>query len=236
MVGEDEARLVAQARLGRREAASTLFRRHWPTVWQVAYAVLGSRAAADDAAQEAMISAFAALESFDEQRPLGPWLKRIAFNQAVDELRRRRVPTDVDGRQPDRPLRVADDATELATGGPIAAAVARLSPERRTIIVLHYWLDCTQEQIAEILDLPPGTVASRLGRALTDLRSVLEERHVHLTSRAACVRPETRYPDRTALSAPGRNSTSSPHSPQLAARRDSSGCRVAGGLSELLRS
>ena len=73
---------------------------------------------------------------------------------------------------------MAADAPELATGGPIAAAVARLSPERRTIIVLHYWLDCTREQMAEILDLPPGTVASRLGRALTDLRSILEEYHV----------------------------------------------------------
>jgi RNA polymerase sigma-70 factor (ECF subfamily) len=179
VVGDDEARLVAQARLGSREAASTLFRRHWPAVWQVAYAVLGSRAAADDAAQEAMIGAFGALESFDERRPLGPWLRRIAFNRAIDELRRRRALTDTDGHQADESLRVADDAPELAAGGPIAAAVARLSPERRTIIVLHYWLDCTREQIAEILDLPPGTVASRLGRALTDLRSVLEEDHVY---------------------------------------------------------
>lgn len=176
---EDEARLLAQARLGSREAVSTLFRRHWPAVWQVAYAVLGSRAAADDAAQEAMISAFAALESFDEQRPLAPWLKRIAFNRAVDEHRRRRALTDTDRHQADRSLRVADDAAELAAEGPISAAVAGLSPERRTIIVLHYWLDCTRDQIAEILDLPPGTVASRLGRALTDLRSVLEEDHVH---------------------------------------------------------
>ena len=74
---------------------------------------------------------------------------------------------------------MADDAPELAAGGSIAAAVAQLPRERRTIIVLHYWLDCTREQIAEILDLPPGTVASRLGRALTDLRSTLEEDHVH---------------------------------------------------------
>jgi len=126
-----------------------------------------------------MISAFAALESFDEKRPLGPWLKRIAFNRAVDELRRRRALTDAGGHQADESLRVADDAPELTAGGPIAAAVGRLSPERRTIIVLHYWLDCTREQIAEILNLPTGTVASRLGRALNDLRSLLEENHVH---------------------------------------------------------
>lgn len=156
-----------------------LFRRHWPTVWQVAYAVLGSRAAADDAAQGAMISAFAALENFDEQRPLGPWLKRIAFNRAVDELRRRRGPTDRDLYQAAESLSAAGDAPELAAGGPIGAAVAQLAPERRTIIVLHYWLDQTRDQIAEILDLPSGTVASRLGRALAELRSLLEEEHVH---------------------------------------------------------
>lgn len=126
-----------------------------------------------------MISAFAALESFDEQRPLGPWLKRIAFNRAVDELRRGRTRPDSDGYQADSSLPAADDAPELAAEGAIAAAVARLAPERRTIIVLHYWLDCTREQIAEILDLSAGTVASRLGRALADLRSVLEENHVH---------------------------------------------------------
>jgi len=177
VVVEDETRLVVQARRGSRDAASTLFRRHWATVWQVAYAVLGSRAAADDAAQEAMISAFGALESFDERRPLGPWLKRIAFNRAVDELRRDRTSLTADGD--DGALLLAVDAPELAAEGPIPAAVARLSTERRTVIVLHYWLDCTQEQIAGILGLPHGTVASRLGRALSELRSLLEESHVH---------------------------------------------------------
>lgn len=156
-----------------------LFRRHWQTVWQVAYAVLGVRAAADDAAQEAMIGAFAALQSFDTRRPLGPWLKRFAFNRAVDELRRRRARAEAGGHGNEETVEPWADAPELGAGGPIAAAVARLSYEQRTIIVLHYWLDCTREQIAEILDLPSGTVASRLGRALAQLRLLLEENYVH---------------------------------------------------------
>jgi RNA polymerase sigma-70 factor (ECF subfamily) len=167
--------LVKQARKGSRESATELFRRHWPDVWRVAYSVLGSRTAADDAAQEAMISAFAALARFDERRPLGPWLKRIAFNRAIDELRRQRLRHE-EVLAGDESL---PEASELALANPIAAAVAKLPLERRTIIVLHYWLDCSRGQIAEILDLPVGTVASRLGRALSELRSRLEDQHVH---------------------------------------------------------
>jgi RNA polymerase sigma-70 factor (ECF subfamily) len=169
MVSEHE--LVRRARQGSHEAASELFRHHWRAAWQIAYSVLGSRAAADDAAQEAMISAFRSLEGFDVRRPFGPWIKRIAYNRAVDELRRRRP--DSASTEPE------DPAPELAAAGPASAAVARLSLDRRTVIVLHYWLDCTQAEIAEILGVPTGTVASRLGRALDELRSRLEEEHVH---------------------------------------------------------
>jgi RNA polymerase sigma-70 factor (ECF subfamily) len=119
-----------------------------------------------------MISAFGGLARFDERRPLGPWLKRITYNRAIDELRRRR---------PERELTAEseDPAPELVAAGPVAAAGARLPLDWRTVIVLHYWLDLTQAEIAEILGLPAGTVASRLGRALGDLRSRLEEEHVH---------------------------------------------------------
>lgn len=178
----DEARLVKRARGGSSDAAVALFRAHWPSVWKVAYAVLGSRSAADDAAQEAMLSAFAGLDGFDERRPLGPWLKRIAYNRAIDELRRRRRFPDAElndfasGTALDADLE--ESARDLEEAGGVAAAVARLSPERRVIVVLHYWLDCTREEMAEILDLPVGTVASRLARALSELRSRLEEKHV----------------------------------------------------------
>lgn len=183
MDGTDEARLVKQARSGSSDAAVALFRAHWPSVWKVAYAVLGSRTAADDAAQEAMLSAFSGLDGFDERRPLAPWLKRIAYNRAIDELRRRRRFTDAelnDFASGGTALAadLEEGARELEEAGGVAAAVGRLSPERRVIVVLHYWLDCTREEMAEILDLPIGTVASRLGRALSELRSRLEEEHV----------------------------------------------------------
>lgn len=123
-----------------------------------------------------MLSAFSGLDGFDESRPLGPWLKRIAYNRAIDQLRRG---SRLGGAEPpDVAAEAEAPASELEAAGGVAAAVARLSLERRTIIVLHYWLDCTREEIAEILDLPVGTVASRLGRALNELRSRLEEEHV----------------------------------------------------------
>ena len=169
MVDQATRLLLSFARIGRQSGKS-------PTRFSVVGAPL------TDAAQEAMLSAFAGLDGFDERRPLGPWLKRIAYNRAIDELRRRRRFPDAElndfasGTALDADLE--ESARELEEAGGVAAAVARLSPERRVIVVLHYWLDCTREEMAEILDLPVGTVASRLGRALSELRSRLEEEHV----------------------------------------------------------
>jgi len=85
---DDDARLIASARAGSVDALKRLFDRHFRTVWQTAYRITGQRPLADDAAQEAFVRAFAALDDFDEARPLAPWLRRIAANGAIDLLRR----------------------------------------------------------------------------------------------------------------------------------------------------
>lgn len=169
--GDDDVTLVEHARAGSREAAGELFRRHWEPVWKAAYALLSRRALADDVAQETFVRAFAALEQFDERRPLGPWLKRIAVNRAIDELRS------------ERRLHLVE-AKEAATGesrierreseDAVVAAVRRLDVGKRVVVVLHFWLGYSLRQVAEVLALPPGTVASRLSRALAELRADLE--------------------------------------------------------------
>lgn len=79
-----------------------------------------------------------------------------------------------------RPTVSIDSAGDLAApehGGsnePLRAAVARLTPDRRAVVVMHYWLDYTLPEIASVLDIPEGTVHSRLSRALKDLRSAME--------------------------------------------------------------
>ena len=84
----DERRLVSQAKRGAPEAVSELFRRHWQGAWRAAFAVCGRRDLANDVAQEAFVRALSRLDDFDESRSLGPWVRRIAVNAAIDELRR----------------------------------------------------------------------------------------------------------------------------------------------------
>lgn len=172
----DEARLVRKARAGSLDAASTLFHRHFDAVWETAYRVTGHRALADDAAQEAFVRAFGALDRFDEQRPLAPWLARIAVNRAIDLLHKQRGlhlvdPGELAQAEPARDQPRADDE--------VTAAVGRLDLPKRVVIVLHYWVGYTLEEIATMLALPVGTVASRLSRGLADLRSDLEVRRAN---------------------------------------------------------
>ena len=171
---EDDARLVARAAAGSEEAVAAIYARYWPLVWRAAFAVTGAREAADDVAQDAMQRAFRALHTFDAERPLAPWLKRIAATTAIDALRSE---ARVRGRARElwlHELRPAppDDA-ELADA--VAEAVTRLSAPRRLVISLHYWLGFEVEEIARMLEIPYGTAASRLSRALADLRHALEE-------------------------------------------------------------
>jgi RNA polymerase sigma-70 factor, ECF subfamily len=167
--------LIALTREGSSEAAGALFDRYWEHAWRAAYAVTADRTLADDAAQDAVQRAFAALDSFDETRPFAPWLKRIAANRAVDLLRRRQRLTALDH---DVAWELGLAAGQREDTTVVAEAVAGLDPQKRIVVVLRYWLDFSVEEIAGVLGVPVGTVASRLSRALSQLRHVLEEEHV----------------------------------------------------------
>jgi len=169
---ETDADLVLAARRGSREAFGQLFDRHWPRVWRAAYSTTGERELANDAAQDAFLRAASALHRFDLSRPLEPWLVRIAINRAVDLVRARRRLVSED---------LADERYAFDEPLPdeeLQEALSRLGPERRVVIALHYWLDYTTPEIAEVLGVPLGTVNSRLAPALRDLRLHLEARNV----------------------------------------------------------
>ena len=164
---------MRRARRGDREAASLLFRRYWRDAWRAAYAITGRRSLADDVAADGFERAFAALGRFDDRRPFGPWLHRIVANRALDLVRAARRLSDEE--LPDTP----DLAPAHATGDRgLLAAVGDLSLERRVVVALRYGVGMTPKQIAEALDLPVGTVNSRLSRALEQLRETLEVEHV----------------------------------------------------------
>ncbi len=165
-----EAALVRSAQGGSAEAAEELFRRHWPAAHRAAWLVVHDAAAAEDIAQEAFMSAFRSLGRFDRRRPLGPWLHRIVVNRAIDWSRSRALRPETGSDALPEP--VAPEATgELGEG--IVAALADLGPEHRAVVVLRHVLGYTPGEIAAILELPRGTVNSRLRRALDALSLVL---------------------------------------------------------------
>lgn len=159
--------LIERARRGERAALGELFDRHFAAAWRLAYGITHRRAMADDIAQDAFERAFAALSRFDAERPFAPWLHRIVVNRSLDLLRSERRLVGLDSgpgaAEPDDPG--AGDRALLE-------AIAGLPPQRRTVLLLRYGLAYTPAQIAELLELPEGTVHSRLGRALEQLRAV----------------------------------------------------------------
>jgi RNA polymerase sigma-70 factor (ECF subfamily) len=172
--GAGERALVAAAQGGSEGAVEELFQRHWPDTHRAAYLVVGDAAAAEDIAQEAFLSALRALDRFDRRRPFAPWLHRIAVNRAIDWSRARAVRREVEASERLLDAARAEPPPEPA-GGEIEAALAELSAEHRAAVALRYLLDYTPGEIARMLDVPRGTVNSRLRRALDRLSVLLRE-------------------------------------------------------------
>jgi RNA polymerase sigma-70 factor (ECF subfamily) len=165
--GRDERAWVRRAQAGSVSDFEALFRAHWGPAYRAAYLVVRDASAAEDIAQEAFLAAVRALDRFDRSRPFGPWLHRIVVNRAIDWARARALrpeAEEVDTAAPERPERDDELLQELD----------RLTPEQRAVIVLRYLLDYTPGEIAELLELPRGTVNSRLRRGLDRLKDRLE--------------------------------------------------------------
>jgi RNA polymerase sigma-70 factor (ECF subfamily) len=167
-----DAALVRSAQGGSTEAVEELFRRHWPSAHRAAWLVVHDAAAAEDIAQEAFVSALRALDRFDRRRPLGPWLHRIVVNRAIDWSRARALRPETGAETLPEPA--APDAP-VEFGSDVVAALADLGPEHRAVVVLRHLLGYTPGEIAAMLDLPRGTVNSRLRRALDALSLALGE-------------------------------------------------------------
>ena len=169
--GGPERAWVRGAQGGDVSSLEALFRHHWPAAYRAAYLVVHDAAAAEDIAQEAFLAAVRNLDRFDRRRPFGPWLHRIVVNRAIDWARMRALRPEVRG---DALAGVAAPEHAQSAEG-VLEAVRSLSPEHRAVIVLRYLLEYTPGEIARLLDLPRGTVNSRLRRALDALGERLED-------------------------------------------------------------
>jgi RNA polymerase sigma-70 factor (ECF subfamily) len=175
-----DARLVEAALRGDRDAFGDLVGRYQDRLFNTLLRIAGSREDAADAAQDAFVQAYLKLESFRGDSQFFTWLYRIAMNVALSRRRRRRPMESLDaakscaGEEPMDASAGPDDrmlAHERARQ--VQAALADLGEGHRKILVLRELEGCSYEVIADILELPVGTVRSRLFRARLQLRDKL---------------------------------------------------------------
>lgn len=185
----DDETLVAAAQSGDRNALDQLLRRHYDRVHAVCRRVAGSSRDADDACQEALIKIVRNLPRFDGRSAFGTWAYRIAMNASLDELRKRnRRPALHAVDDEDRP-EVADPAAtepieQFGDRELLDGALGQLAADLRTAVVMRDVGDLDYAEIAEALDIPLGTVKSRISRGRAALAS-------HLRLDAPVELPET---------------------------------------------
>jgi RNA polymerase sigma-70 factor (ECF subfamily) len=168
-----ERRLVAEAQRGSSDAFEALFRLHWTAAYRAAWLVVHDSAAAEDIAQESFLAAVRALDRFDRRRPFGPWLHRIVVNRAIDAARSRALRREVHASAAADVA--AAEAPPAGLSDVLTVALAELVPEQRAVVALRYLLEYTPGEIAALLELPRGTINSRLRRALDRLGELLDE-------------------------------------------------------------
>jgi RNA polymerase sigma-70 factor (ECF subfamily) len=168
-LGAEERKLIREAQRGSRDALAELYAAHWPDAHRAAYLVVHDAGAAEDIAQDAFLAAVDALDRFDRRRPFGPWLHRIVINRAIDWGRREALRRNA-GDPEDEPAA----APQEQLSGELMPALAQLAPEQRAVVVLRHLLEYTPGEIARMLELPRGTVNSRLRRGLDQLRDLIE--------------------------------------------------------------
>ena len=177
-----ERDLIQQCLSGNRDAFRRLIEPHQDFVFRLALSVLGSREEAEEAAQDALVRTYRGLGSFSGQVPFQAWLYRIAVRTALNARRRRRrrllerlTPpswfgglASAETEAPDALFARRDTRIRLR------ATIARLPVKLQEVVVLTYLQEFTCSEVAEILNIPEGTVKSRLYRAREKLQKEIE--------------------------------------------------------------
>ncbi len=185
MVTPSDRELAGRARRGDPEAAADaygeLVRRYQTSVFNVCYRLVGERRSAEDLAQEAFIRAYRRLDTFDLERPFGPWMRRVAANLCLNRLQA--SPPSVLSLDDER-----DEPVSAEAGDPEAAveqaereqavrdALMTLPPHYRAVIELRHFQELSYDEIAEALSLPVSDVKSHLFRARKTLAQKLGRR------------------------------------------------------------
>jgi RNA polymerase sigma factor (sigma-70 family) len=176
----DDAELVRRAQEGDVGAYEELVSRYGAIAQRAAYLITGSAAEAEDAAQQAFVKAYYAIGRFRLEAPFRPWLLRIVANEAKNRIRSQGRQAGVAVRlQEGRPRDDAAPSPEVAVlskerSSALMEALSTLKVDDRTVIYLRYFLELSEAEMAATLACRPGTVKSRLSRALARLKTALD--------------------------------------------------------------
>ncbi len=185
----DQERTVLQAvRNGDHQQFEKLVLHYQNRLFGTMLGLLGNRQDAEDVTQEAFVTAFRKLHAFEERSSFFTWLHRIAYNLAIDfrrkpHTRHRQGQISLDQREDgfaSNEIQPAIHAEKQEKSTLVHAALAKLDEPRRIVLVLRDIQDLDYEQIAEILDIPLGTVRSRIHRARLELKEIIQNQFAEL--------------------------------------------------------
>ena len=187
----DDRELAARAAQGGEPAFRELLARYERPVFSLVYRMVRDRTLAEDLAQEAFIRAFNAIDSYDPAYRFSNWIFKIAHNHTIDHIRRRKLDTiSIEGsphattvHDEERTALVLESPTESPAayvehkelGGQIERAIGELRPDYRTVILLRHVEGYAYEEIADVMDIPLGTVKTYLHRARAELKERLAD-------------------------------------------------------------
>jgi len=174
-IERSDSELVALAQAGAREAVDELLRRHYDRLYAVCRRVAGNDADGADACQEALMAIVRGLPKFDGRSTFKTWSYRVATNATLDELRRRKRRPDPVEETPEPTAFVPSFDDRLAENSLLDAALRKLPEEFRTPVVLRDVGGLDYAEIAETLDIPAGTVRSRIARGRRHLATLLSD-------------------------------------------------------------
>jgi RNA polymerase sigma-70 factor, ECF subfamily len=170
----DDRALIVSAQQGDRHAFNELVCRHQAGIVGMLYHMCGDAHLAEDAAQEAFLRVWQILKSYKPEYAFRSWLYRIAANIAVDILRREKPAADVTQLELAAPQPGPEQTAETnQRTRMVREAIARLSTPLRLVLVLREYQQLSYQEIAAVLELPTGTVMSRLNSARSQLRKEL---------------------------------------------------------------
>ena len=182
MAGEDDQELVARAREGDVDAFAELVRRYEHRVRAVLFRLLDDDRDVEEATQDCFVQAWRNLHDFRGDAAVFTWLYRIAVNEALARLRRKRLPTTDIDEAPEPKTRVADSAHDAAESSELEAflveQIRALEPDYRAPLVLRDVIGLSNQEVADILELSLPATKSRIHRARMRIREELVRREL----------------------------------------------------------